>query len=620
MRHQRKVHLATTPVDSPWRVVYRFFIGQDLNGGYKTNHTWLKAGTQITSHNGRATRWAHQPMRRRAGIRVLGLFGFISLVLGAVVAPAATVITLRVLTWMTLGAVGWVVHERARKYIQMKTELRPLAEAVANYLKDSRYVHNPREWIQLPVDTRDGTTTVYLPIDYSPSELQERTFSRLVGRRVGLLHPSFAFELEGERPRLEVRPAPAPRDLVDFADPSIRAMVERAREGQLFLGLGPRDVPYYLDLNVQAPHIGMSMSTNAGKSTTGRGLLMQHLHEGGIALILDPKMDSQLWARGLPNVRYADTPQEIHEALLWLSDELDRRSNVTKAHADIRGDVDPALVGPRLMVVAEELNTLETDVAIYWRSIRDPKAGDPIKPTSLAALGRALNMGRARRINAFMIAQELLVQSLGGPAAKTNLSTRILGRANTPTWNKLAPECKRNGKYPRKSMHRGRVYVVTGDEALPVQTMKADEQDAIDYATSGVVSTFPTKVSDWRPAGEGGSEGGSRLRTRDHRETGGSSTDLPHVFMPIEDDDELDEDDALEVAEGPEIDEELVTLAKAAVVLDLPLKTLQNARDRGSPGFPKADPDSVSPGKASRYFLPDLEKWALNHSGKGGAA
>lgn len=610
-----KVHIASTPVDSPSRVAFRFVTGRDLNGGYKTDHKWAKPGTQITSANGRATRWAHQPMRRRAGVRMLSLLALVGLLVGPLVSVTGTVQTLRALAWLVLLIGGWVVYERARKYAQRRHELQPLAVAIAHHLKDSRYVHNPREWIALPPDVLDGTTTIYLPVDHVFSDTTERAFARMVGRRIGLgRDPSAVFELQGERPRLELRPAPAPRDLVDFADPEVRALVESAGEGRLLLGLGPRDVPAWLDLNVQAPHIGMSMSTNAGKSTAARGLLMQHLHEGGIALILDPKMDSHLWARGLPNVRYADTPQEIHEALLWLSDELDRRCEVTKEHADIRGNVDPALVGPRLMVIGEELNTLETDVKIYWRSIRDPKT-DPILPVSLAALGRALNMGRARRINAFMIAQELLVQSLGGPAAKTNLSTRILGRANTPTWNKLAPECKVNGRYPKKSMHRGRVYLVTGDEPLPVQTMFCDEQTAIDYSLSGVVSTFPAAVGAAVP---------QPAHARDHRETSAVRSAVPQAFFDAAEDD--DEPEAVG-ADGVQSDvlfdpdAELITLSDAAERLALSLKTLRDARDRGSPGFPAHDPDSVVPGKPLLYLFVDLEKWAINRTpARGGDA
>lgn len=591
-----RVHVATTPVDSPSRVLFRFVTGRDLNGGYKTDHKWAKPGTKIMSADGRATRWAHQPMRRRAGLRLLGLFAVLALLAGPLFSVAGTTQTLRVLVWLALLAFGWIAYERARKYAHRREVLAPLAVALAQRIGDSRYIHDPRQWIEVPVDVQDGTTTVYLPVDYSPGVVQERALARMVAKKVGLLNPTGTFVMQGERPYLELVPAPAPRDRVDFASEDVAALVAGSKEGKLFLGLGPRDEPAFLDLDTQAPHIGMSIATGGGKSTTARGLIMQHLHSGGIALILDPKMDSQLWARGLPNVRYADTAQEIHEALLWLSDELDRRSTVTKEHADIRGDVDPALVGPRLMVVGEEINTLEIDLMRYWRTIRDPR-NDPIKPVSLSALGRSLNMGRARRINALLIAQELLVQSIGGPAAKTNLSTRILGRANTPTWNKLAPECKVNGRYPRKIMNpRGRVYLVVTDEPMPVQCMTVDEQTAIDYSLSGVVNTFP-------------SEGGRSANARDSYspKTGGSPTSLPHLFDLDEDDDDLDEPDALDLDESAE----LVTLTDAAERLGLMVKTLRNASERNSK-FPAPVVRAV--GKASLYDYIELEKWSLDRS------
>ena len=597
-----RVHVATTPVDSPSRVLFRFVTGRDLNGGYKTDHKWAKRGTKITSANGRATRWAHLPLRRRAGVRLLGLLAVLALLVGPFMGLAGFVQTLRVVVWLSLLAFGWIVYERARKFAHRREVLAPLAVALAQRIGDSRYIHDPREWISVPVDVDDGTTIVYLPVDYSPGVVQEKALARMVAKKVGLLNPTGTFTMQGERPYLELVPAPAPRDDVFFEHHDVRTLVEGAKEGKPFLGFGPRDVPEFLDFDTQAPHLGMSIATGGGKSTAMRGLLMQHLHHGGIALILDPKMDSQLWARELPNVRYADTAQEIHEALLWLSDELDRRSTVTKQHADIRGDVDPALVGPRLMVVGEEINTLEIDVMRYWRTIRDPR-NDPIRPTSLAALGRSLNMGRARRINAVLIAQELLVQSIGGPAAKTNLSTRILGRANTPTWNKLAPECKVNGRYPKKLMRQGRVYLVTGDEPVPVQTMKVDEQTAIEWSTNGIVSVFP-------------SEGGRSANARDSysQKTGSEPTSLPHLFDLDEDDDDLDEIDALDLDESAEA----VTLAEAAERLALSIKTLRNARDR-HPRFP--EPVESEPGKASKYDFIELEKWALDRSaGSGGGA
>ena len=479
----------------PWRVVGRFVAGRDLDGQRRTDARWRAHGTQPLTVTGHASRWAHQPHQRRANVRNGAITTVVLVVMGFLVSPANTATTLRVMVWLAMAVLAWITWEKSRRYMNYKETIKPLGEWLAAKFSDSRYTLDPRSYIHVPVDVFERTSRIYLPASWEGNATTEKNLAYAVGRKIGLNSPSYSFELQGGRPYLELRPAPAPRDLVEFSDPLVREIVDALPENKLFLGLGPRDVPSILDLDADAPHIGFSMATNAGKSTTVRGLLLQHLHRGGIALVLDPKMDSQLWCRDLPNVLYADTPEEIHAALLWLAEEVDRRSRIAKQHADIYGNVDPDLVGPRLLVVVEELNSLETKLGFYWRTLRTSlPAPQPIKPPSLVALGNGLNMGRARRVNILPIAQELLVQSLGGPAAKTNLSTRVLGRASTPTWNKLAPECKVNGRYPRKSMHRGRVYVITTDEPVAVQTMFATVEQAREYSMSGVVTPFPGRT------------------------------------------------------------------------------------------------------------------------------
>ena len=51
-----------------------------------------------------------------------------------------------------------------------------------------------------------------------------------------------------------------------------------------------------------------------GKSITARNMAAQILYHGGIVIVLDYKLISHMWARGLPNVAYAGTPAEIHDA------------------------------------------------------------------------------------------------------------------------------------------------------------------------------------------------------------------------------------------------------------------------------------------------------------------
>lgn len=510
------------------------------------------------------------------------------LLAGPLVSLSGTAQTLRVVAWLVLLCGAWVTYERSRKYAFRRQELAPMAVALAGRIGNACYVHDPRQWINMPIDAQDGATIIYLPAEYSPGDAQEKALARMVARKRGMHDPSWSFNMQGERPYLELVPAPAPRDLVDFRDPAVRRLVELCLDGAPLLGLGPRDKPCTLDLDADAPHVGFSMATNAGKSVAARALIAQILHSGGLALILDRKQVSQAWCRGLPHVRYASSPQEIHEALLWLSVEIDRRFDVIKLHADIRGNVDPALVGPRLLVVAEELNTLSDDVGTYWRSIR--QQGDPLRPSSLAALGRSMAMGRAGRVNVVPIGQKITAQAIGGTTARENMSTRVLGRASTSAWNMLAPECKVNGRYPKKSMHRGRVYVVADDEATPVQVLLIDEQDAIDYATSGTVSVF-ADLGDL----------GQQVKASDHRETGASDLGQHDLF------DAFDDDEPDELAELAEVDE--VSLSDAAERLALTIDTLRNASKRDS-SFPRPLVPGV--GVPSVYDFAAIEKWVIN--------
>src|SRR4029450_1580452 len=81
---------------------------------------------------------------------------------------------------------------------------------------------------------------------------------------------------------------------------------------------------------------------------------VQRLAQGDLVVILDRKMHSHMWARGLsPNVWYADDTPSIGAALVNLGRELARRNQVVLAHG---GDEADAAVGPRIIVVFEETN------------------------------------------------------------------------------------------------------------------------------------------------------------------------------------------------------------------------------------------------------------------------
>lgn len=566
--------------------VVRLLAGRDPRGGHRTDARWTKPGTRVLEGH-HAGRWAHLSHRRRAGIAwsiviVLGLLAW-----STTVDRWSTAVTVRALVWSILLGALWAWIAWARKRQHRKTVLLPLAERVAGKLDDARYVLDPLTWLDVPLEFADRPTTVYLPLGKTYTEPQEKALVRVIAQSLGLVSPSWFFDMRGERPFVEVRPAPAPRDSVLFSDEDVRTLVEETADGKPLQGLAPRDEPNYLDLDAEAPHVGYSMATNSGKSTAVRGVLAQGLHHGGIALILDRKVESQLWTVGHPSVRYAISEQEIFNALMAASAEIDRRFALVRegALAGRRPGIEE--LGPRLYLVVEELNTLEIDLRRWWQSVRVP--GDPTMCPALPVLGRFLAMGRAARCHAFVIAQKLTAQAIGGTAARENLSTRVLGRASTSTWNMLAPECKVGGKYPRGSKLRGRVHVVFGDQATPVQTVFFTEEEAMTWALSGEIGVWP----------EG--EGGTPTATLSPGKTSGA--EVPHLrpVPPLEGDE----------------DEELVTLAEYGAQHGIDVKTLQNARDRGR----LADPIECGSGKPSRYRESDLDVWReARAAGVGGDA
>ena len=98
-----------------------------------------------------------------------------------------------------------------------------------------------------------------------------------------------------------------------------------------------------------SPHVGLNMGSGGGKTNTSSFGALQFLHRGDIVAIIDAKLISYPWARGLPNVSYAGTIAEIHDLLVGLGAELQRRNEVSLAGLQPSGAID-ADVGPRIIL------------------------------------------------------------------------------------------------------------------------------------------------------------------------------------------------------------------------------------------------------------------------------
>jgi len=242
------------------------------------------------------------------------------------------------------------------------------------------------------------------------------------------------------------------------------------------------------------PHTGFGMASQDGKSTAAMNAGCQMAHQGAILLILDYKMMSHMWADGLPNVCYAETPERIHEALMWLGwderdgegriireSELTRRKKVARAGADIHGNVQ-ADVGPPLFIMAEELNATQRALRNYWKAI----GGKGPSPAAWV-LDEVAFTGAAILVFALYIAQRLSAKAGGSDGSRDameNIGCFVLKDSPEQTWKLIAPDHAQ----PPKSGHKGRYQVVTRKEVREMQGVLWTPEEARAFATSGIVA------------------------------------------------------------------------------------------------------------------------------------
>jgi hypothetical protein len=173
-------------------------------------------------------------------------------------------------------------------------------------------------------------------------------------------------------------------------------------------------------------------------------------------VILDLK-GSHRWALGLDGVDYCTRPEQMHGALVRL-DKLSDQRNADALHE--AEDWDP---GPRVLVIAEELNATFTRLKDYWVDVRDK--GDPKTSPAVKAFRNLLFMGRSAKVNVFAVAQMLTANTTGGPESRENFGVRCLARYTRNNWQMLVPEAA----MPRASRTLGRWQIVVGGTAAECQ-------------------------------------------------------------------------------------------------------------------------------------------------------
>jgi hypothetical protein len=527
-------------------ILYRFWAGRMMWGPPRTDCTYLRAGTRSLIPNRIASYWQHLPGRKRQRVRlvftipamaVIGLW-YVDYV-NTLIVFSVTVVGLYIL-WM----VRHIRHMRVHRQL-----IQPLAFALSEHLQQDP--RSPAGWIYVPASLHGmgrrslsdlvslpGWTTrghrvgralwrtgrvLSAPVRWRRAFLARERGAPARGHEYGwvawpfrlvatdafkktisiALHDKlpgdwvFDWKTKGSHPHVRFRPKPRPPDWVGFND------IEHAlgHEGKLVIGNSAKGVEV-INLDDETPHIGVSCGTGAGKSTFVSGLIAQVLHEGGQVYVIDPKRISLLWCRDLPGVTYAKTPDEMHDAWVKVGAECLRRFE-----REDRGED----VGPRLLVVAEEMNMASDILRNYWTEIREKD--DPKKSPAQSGMGTIAFAGRQIRVNGVFVAQRLDAKITGGGDVRENIGSRLMGRASVQAWRMMAPEC--GPKFPAKSLHRGRMYLVRDGYPTEIQAAYWSEDQLKAYARDGELRV----PADWDALVKRSSTGNSVPELRDKHRT-----------------------------------------------------------------------------------------------------
>lgn len=254
--------------------------------------------------------------------------------------------------------------------------------------------------------------------------------------------------------------------------------IAEAGPSGVFLGVDAVGEPMTVDLDSESPHILISAPTGRGKSAVARSIAVQRLAQGDLVVFLDVKRHSHRWARKLePNVHYAKSAQDIGGALVNLGREVHRRNMIVD---EWDGPLEDAPVGPRIIVVFEEMNATMSTLKSLDKRLHE---GDY---TAIQGFMDAMFMGRAVKVHVIGFAQMASFRATGGAEVVENFGTRILIGHSPQAWRWLASDCGKPISAPEED---GRGIVCHGGKARECQLLWLPEEDAEHY----VVHALPAQ-------------------------------------------------------------------------------------------------------------------------------
>ncbi len=248
-------------------------------------------------------------------------------------------------------------------------------------------------------------------------------------------------------------------------------LIAHAAESAPILGVDGTGAPISVDLDSDSPHMLVSASTGGGKSVLLRAIAAQMLANGAIATFLDVKRHSHRWAKNLPNAGYASTLPEIGNALVELGREVHRRNEIVE---NWPGSIETAPVGPRIVVVFEEMNATMSQLKELTRRIPNGTYD------AMDALRDVAFMGRAAKVHIIAVGQFMDARTMGSDIREC-FNTRVLIRYTKQTWTMLAWDCGLPQAAPDKT---GRGMVCRGGKARETQFLYMSEEEAAALARS----------------------------------------------------------------------------------------------------------------------------------------
>ena len=479
------------------KFAWRWFSGCTVDGQRHTNATWLMPshGDRPVLHpTGYAIHWHHIPRLHRAGIRTGGTVAAYATYAGLIFATTVTVTILAVLVAAGVVDLVWRAARQMRRYRRYRTWERPARRAIAKQIGTVP--------AKLEISYNEAGRPIGAGIgfgeEYVPGDRDRDNLIRVVTTKLAIEAPAVDWsKLHGKKPEVTFRPCgQPPPSRVSWND--VVAAIESAAANALVFGLGKRDAIIKAAFS-ESPHIAIPGPSGGGKSNLAAFLLLQEMLRGSLIFNLDPKWISHLWLQGLPNVINAHDIPDLHLTLVWLGKELLRRTKAAYASAGGTGRVR-GNVGPRIIVVCEELNYGMPGLKDHWREIREKD--EPKRSPALAALSALSCAGRASDMHELLIAQMLTAESTGvnDSTVRSNAGIKAMVRPDTPGWNMVV------GKHipmPPQTTAAGRIQLVSGQVVRETQVpyLHLDDKDeavadkavawARELAVSGAVAKIP---------------------------------------------------------------------------------------------------------------------------------